>query len=137
MADESEIGKEELKPVHWLGRARQEVASFPGEVRGEIGFALWFAQRGEKHPSAKPLKGFKGAGVLEVVDDHRGDTYRAVYTVRFSEAIYVLHAFKKKSKSGIKTLKHDIDLIEDRLKAAQAMHKQRQQEGEHEDPTKD
>ena len=74
---------------------------------------------GDKHPSAKPLKGFKGAGVLEIVEDYRGDTYRAVYTVRFAEAVYVLHAFKKKSKSGIKTPQHELDLIGKRLKTAE------------------
>jgi phage-related protein len=80
---------------------------------------LSFAQRGGKHPSAKPLKGFKGAGVLEIVEDHRGDTYRAVYTVRFAKAVYVLHVFMKKSKSGIKTPKHEMELIDRRLKAAE------------------
>ena len=92
----------------------------PQEVSREIGHALWFAQIGDKHPSAKPLKGFKGAGVLEVVEDYAGEAYRAVYTVRFARAIYVLHVFHKKSKSGIKTLKHEIDLVERRLKLARA-----------------
>lgn len=107
-----------VKPVYWVGSSRDDVRGFPDEVRREVGFALHFAQRGEKHPSAKPLKGFKGAGVLEVVEDRQGDTYRAVYTVRFANAVYVLHAFKKKSKTGIKTPRHEIDLIESRLKKA-------------------
>ena len=111
-------GKE--KAVRWVGRSREDLRQFPDEAKRDIGFALAFAQRGEKHPSAKPLKGFGGAGVLEIVEDHRGDTYRAVYTVRFGEIVYVLHAFVKKSTSGIKTPKRDIRLIEQRLKAAEA-----------------
>ncbi len=79
---------------------------------------------GDKHPSAKPLKGFKGAGVLEIIEDHAGDTYRAVYTVRFMLAVYVLHVFQKKSKSGIETPRHEIELIESRLKWAKADHEQ-------------
>ena len=102
----------EEKPVHFVGGSRGDLQDFPDEVRRDIGFALSFAQRGQKHPSAKPLKGFKGAGVLEIVEDHRGDTYRAVHTVRFALAVYVPHAFKKKSTSGIKTPKHELDLIE-------------------------
>lgn len=89
-----------------------------------MGFALYLAQTGEKHMAVKPLKGFGGAGVLEVVEDHDGDTFRAVYTVKFSSAVYVLHAFQKKSKSGIKTPQTDIDLIRQRLKLAELMHKQ-------------
>lgn len=107
-----------MKPVHWVGSSREEVREFPKAVRREIGFALEAAQQGDKHPSATPLRGFGGAGVLEVVENHLGDTYRAVYTVRFAEVVYVLHAFKKKSKSGIKTPKQEIDLIRARLKRA-------------------
>lgn len=106
------------KPIHWVASSREDLRAFPDEARRDVGFALSFAQRGEKHPSAKPLKGFTCAGVLEIVEYHRGDTYRAVYTVRFAEVIYVLHAFKKKSKSGIKTPQHEIELIERRLKVA-------------------
>lgn len=84
-----------------------------------MGFALYQAQIGEKHASAKPLKGFSGAGVLEIVTDHIGDTFRSVYTVRFPTAIYVLHAFQKKSKTGIKTPAEDVELIRRRLKAAE------------------
>ena len=92
---------------------------FPDEVRDGVGYALYVAQRGGKHDSVKPLKGFGGAGVLEVVEDYRGDTYRAVYTVRFATAVYVLHAFQKKSKRGSETPKEEIDLIKERLKAAE------------------
>jgi phage-related protein len=83
-----------------------------------MGFALRQAQEGQKHVNAKPLKGFSGAGVLEVVEDHAGNTYRAVYTVRFAGVVYVLHVFQKKSKKGSKTPKPDVDLIKQRLKAA-------------------
>ena len=87
-----------------------------------MGFALYEAQRGAKHVSAKPLRGFKGAGVLEVADDFDGDTFRAVYTVRFSDTVYVLHAFEKKSKRGISTPKREMDLIRVRLKLAHELH---------------
>jgi phage-related protein len=92
----------------------------PDDVVDVFGFALHLAQTGKKHEQAKPLKGFGGASVLEVVEDHLGDTYRAVYTVKIAEAIYVLHCFQKKSKQGIETPKHEMDLIRERLKAAQA-----------------
>ena len=91
---------------------------FPDEVQDVMGYALDFAQQGQKHPDAKPLKGFGGTGVLEIVDDYDGDTYRAVYTVKFAHAVYVLHCFQKKSKRGIATPKQDMDLIESRLKRA-------------------
>ncbi len=86
-----------------------------------MGFALYQAQLGGKHIAAKPLRGFKGAGVVEVVDDHDGDAFRAVYTVRFADAVYVLHAFQKQSKRGATTPKRDMDLIRDRLRMAQAL----------------
>ena len=92
----------------------------PEDVIDVFGFALHLAQTGKKHANAKPLRGCGGAGVLEVVEDHWGDTYRAVYTVKIDEAVYVLHCFQKKSKQGIETPKHDMDLIRERLKAAQA-----------------
>ncbi len=92
----------------------------PEDVIDVFGFALHLAQTGKKHANAKPLRGFGGAGVLEVVEDHLGDTYRAVYTVKIDDAVYVLHCFQKKSKQGIETPKHDMDLIRERLKAAQA-----------------
>ncbi len=124
MGEGEAADKNKDRPVHFVGASRQDLRGFPDEARRDIGFALSFAQMGKKHPSAKPLKGFKGAGVLEIVEDHRGDTYRAVYTVRFAKAIYVLHAFMKKSKSGIKTPKHEIELIERRLKTAEEDYQQ-------------
>jgi phage-related protein len=108
-----------LKPVEWVGSSLKDLKEFPEEVRQDIGYALYLAQCGDKHPSAKPLKGFKGGGVLEVVENFDGDTYRAVYTVKLAGTLYVLHAFQKKSKQGIATPKQDIDLIAARLKCAQ------------------
>jgi phage-related protein len=90
----------------------------PKEVRYVFGFAILLAETGAKHPHAKPMKGFGGAGVLEVVDDFQGDTYRAIYTLKFTGAVYVLHAFQKKSKRGAQTPKQDVDLIKERLKMA-------------------
>jgi phage-related protein len=109
---------EDLKAVVWVGSSLQDLRNFPALVQDEIGFALYQAQRGGKHVSAKPLKGFKGADVLEVVESHDGNAYRTVYTVKFKSAIYVLHAFQKKSKKGIKTPPEELDLVERRLKAA-------------------
>jgi phage-related protein len=106
------------KPIRWLGDSRQRLRTFPEDVKDDIGAALFWAQKGAKHPDAKPLSGFGGAGVLEVVEDHNGDTYRAVYTVRFADRIYVLHCFQKKSKKGRETARHDIDLIRERFKQA-------------------
>lgn len=108
-----------IKPVVWIGSSRSDLASFPEDVKDAIGYALYIAQCGGKHTSAKPLKGFGGAGILEVVEDHAGDTYRAVYTVRFIDCIYVLHAFQKKSKTGITTPKREIEPIRSRLKRAE------------------
>jgi phage-related protein len=118
----------ELKDLYWVGDTRQVVREFPAEVRRVIGRALDTAQRGGKDRTAKPLAGFKGAGVLEIVDDHDGDTYRAVYTVRFAEAVYALHAFQKKSKRGIRTPRQELELIRRRLIAAEADHRRRRQE---------
>ena len=106
------------KPVHWVGSSKRDLMSFPRAVTVEIGIALGVAQFGGTHPSAKPWKG-EGPGMFEIVEDHRGDTYRAVYTVRFSDAIYVLHAFQKKSPRGIRTARGDIGLISQRLRMAQ------------------
>lgn len=106
------------KPLDWVGSSKKDFVGFPEPVKDEIGNALGLAQFGGKHPSAKPWKG-QGAGVFEVVEDHAGDTYRAVYTVRFKETVYVLHAFQKKSPRGIKTAQVDVDLVERRLKVAQ------------------
>ena len=107
-----------LKEVYWIGSSREDLRRCPEEAKDVLGYALHLAQAGGKHPDAKPLKGFPGAGTLEVVQDYRGDTYRAVYTVRFKDAVYVLHTFMKKSKVGIKTPKKDIELIKSRLKTA-------------------
>ena len=107
-----------MKALRWVGSSKDDLRGFPREVRRDIGYALHFAQAGDKHPSAKPIKGFRGAGVLEIVEDHRGDTYRAVYTVTFAGLVYVLHAFQKKAKKGIATPKREIDLIKERLKWA-------------------
>jgi phage-related protein len=112
------------KPVRWVGNSKDDLIGFPQEVRRRVGSALWDAQCGLKAPYAKPLRGFAGAGVLEIVDDHDGDTYRAVYTVRFAGAVYVLHAFQKKSKRGIATPKAELDLIKQRLKRAREDYEQ-------------
>ena len=109
------------KPVVWMGNVRAVLREFPQEVREEIGYAIYLAQTGDKHPHAKPLHGF-GPGTLEVVSDHRGDTFRAVYTVRLVERIYVLHAFQKKSKRGIATPKTELDLMRRRLRRAMELH---------------
>src|SRR5260370_15393252 len=110
--------EDQPKPVRWIGSSKKDLSDFPKEVRGRVGVALWQAQTGRKAPYAKPLKGFGDAGVLEVVDDFDGDAFRAVYTVRFAKAVYVLHAFQKKSKRGIATPKAELDLIDQRLKRA-------------------
>jgi phage-related protein len=108
-----------MKPLIWIGSSLDDLRAFPEEVKQVMGYALYLAQTGGKHPDAKPLKGFGGAGVLEAVDDHAGDTYRAVYTVKFPNAVYVLHAFQKKSKQGISTPKRDLETISSRLKRAE------------------
>ena len=107
------------KPMFWIGRSYDDLLSFPREVRRTFGFALGLAQQGGKFVHAKPLKGFGGAGVLEIVEDHQSDTFRCVYSVKFARAVYVLHAFQKKSKGGIKTPKQELDLIKERLKRAE------------------
>jgi len=107
------------KPVEWIGSSRDDLREFPREVRRVMGQAIDDAQHGGEHPAVKALKGFGGRGVLEVVDDFDGDTYRAVYTVKFAGVVYVLHAFQKKSKKGIATPQREIDLIKARLKRAE------------------
>lgn len=114
------------RPLIWLGSTRNDLRAFPRSVRREIGQALYTAQQGETDPAAKPLKGFGGAAVIEIVSDYRGDSWRAVYTVRYLEAIYILHAFQKKSKHGIATPKRDLDLIQCRLAEADRLHRERQ-----------
>lgn len=105
-----------MRELKWVGSSRRDLKEFPEDVQGTMGFALFQAQIGGKHPSTKPLRGHKGAGVLEVVDDFDGDTYRCVYTVRFEDAVYVLHAFQKKSTHGIETPEREMRTIEARLR---------------------
>ena len=108
------------KRLEWIGSSYKDLMALPADVRRLFGFALSLAQAGDKHDAAKVLKGFGGAGVLEVVEDDVGGTYRAVYTVKFAEAVFVLHCFQKKSKRGIATPKEDMDIIHARLKIAEA-----------------
>ena len=110
------------KGLEWIGTSRKDMQALPLPVRRTFGYALYAAQLGERPPDAKPLKGFGGAGVLEVMEDYRGDTYRAVYTVRFEGTVYVLHVFQKKSKHGIGTPKRELDLIRERLKRAESLY---------------
>jgi phage-related protein len=109
------------KPLVWMGDSLNKVREFPPPVKDEIGFALYQAQIGKKHVNAKPLKGL-GHGVMEIVSDYRGDTFRAVYMVRWAHKVYFLHAFQKKSKSGIATPRPAIELIKQRLKRAVQLH---------------
>jgi|ERR1700675_810440 phage-related protein len=109
-------------PLEFVGSSRDDLSDFPNDVKRCIGLALRTAQKGGKHPDAKPLKGFKGAGVLEIISDFDGNTFRAVYTVRLRGIIYVLHAFQKKSRKGIKTPLNEIEKINSRLKDAEALH---------------
>lgn len=112
------------KPLLWIGSSKRDLMALPVGVRRFFGHALNFAQNGEQHDAARVLKGFGGAGVLEVVEDDAGGTYRAVYTVKFKEAVFVLHCFQKKSKSGIETPKREMDIIHSRLKIAETMAKE-------------
>ena len=106
------------RPLDWVGASKKDFLNFPEPVKDEMGNALGLAQFGGKHPKAKPWKGH-GPGVFEIVEDHRGDTYRAIYTVRFPKVVYVLHAFQKKSPKGIRTARADVDLVRQRLSVAQ------------------
>jgi phage-related protein len=112
-----------VKPLFWIASAKEDLRDFPEQVKDVLGFALFQAQKGGKHVAAKPLKGFDGAGVLEIVDDDKGGTFRAVYTVKFAGAVYVLDAFQKKSKKGVKTAPGNIDRIKRRLKEAEEHYK--------------
>jgi phage-related protein len=103
------------RELFWVGSTLDDLRAFPEEVRLEMGHALHLAQLGDKSPEAKPLRGFQGAGVLEVVENHDGNTFRAVYTVRLESGVYALHAFQKKSHQGIATDQRDLDLIRKRL----------------------
>ncbi len=118
--------RENIKPLRWIGSSRNDIQSFPRAVKSEIGQALYTAQRGQTDPAAKALKGFGGASVLEIVAPYDGNTWRTVYTVRLKRAIYVLHAFQKKSKSGVATPQKEIDLIWKRLADAERDHKNRE-----------
>lgn len=109
-----------LRSLEFIGSSRKDLVAFPEAARQDVGHALFLAQQGERAPGAKVLKGFGGGGVVEIVEDHDGDTYRCVYTVRLEHAVYVLHAFEKKSKRGAETPRHDIDLVRSRLREAEA-----------------
>ena len=125
------------KPVFWEGSSRRDLRRFPKAIRLTVGQALFDAQTGKKHPDAKPLKGFGGAGVLEVVEDDNGNTYRAVYTVKFAGVGYVLHAFQKKSKRGSKTPVQEIEKVRSRLKEAEKHHAEWVKEQERKGPAAD
>jgi len=116
------------KPLHWIASSLDDMRSLPDEVQDDLGYQLGYAQFGAMPPSAKPWKG-EGPGVFEVVEDYRGDTYRAVYTVRFAEAVYALHVFQKKSPKGIKTRQSDVDLVKRRLKEAQRQYEEQYGQG--------
>ena len=113
-----------LRPLRWIASSRRDYSDFPETVQEAFGFELFLAQTGQHPPSAKPLRGF-GGGVVELVEDFDGNAYRAVYTVRFETAVYVLHCFNKKSKRGIKTPQSEIELIRRRLRDAEADHSHR------------
>lgn len=119
----------EPKNVVWVGSSLKDLKALPVAVRRSFGVALFAAQLGEWPPDAKPLKGFGGTGVLELIEDHKGDTFRAVYTVRFATSLYVLHVFQKKSKRGIATPQRDLDLIKERLKQAEQHYKEQKKGG--------
>jgi phage-related protein len=122
----STTNEQSLKPVVWIGSSHEDLREFPDTVQDRLGYALFVAQRGGKHRDAKTLGGFGGAGVVEVVEDYRGDTFRAVYTVRYAGAVYVVHAFQKKSKTGRETPHRDMELIRRRLREAQEIAKERE-----------
>lgn len=115
--------KPAFKPLVWVGSSLDDLREFPDTAQDHVGYALFVAQQGGKHRNTKTLTGFGGAGVIEVVTDHRGDTFRAVYTVRYHSAIYVLHAFQKKSRTGRETPRREMDLIEQRLREAERIAK--------------
>lgn len=120
---EAADAEEPLRPLFWIASSKNDLRHFPEDVKAVMGFALFQAQQGGKHIAAKPLKGFGGARVLEIVEDDNGNTFRGIYTVKFAGAVYVLDAFQKKSKKGNKTPQGDIDRIKQRLKAAEEHYK--------------
>ncbi len=113
-----------LKPLIWVGSSKYDLSDFPREVKHSMGYALCLAQNGKQHVHAKVLKGFSGASVVEIIENDTSGTFRVVYTVKMPKAIFVLHAFQKKSKHGIATPQKDIDLIKKRLKEAQKIYKE-------------
>jgi phage-related protein len=117
---------ESARPLVWLGSSRRDLRAFSRAIRRKMGVALYAAQQGETDPAAKPLKGFGGASVMEIVSEDKSGAWRAVYTVRYAEAVYVLHAFQKKSKRGIAMPRQDLDLIKQRLAEAGRLHRERQ-----------
>jgi phage-related protein len=120
------VAENNLKPLVWIGSSKKDLLRFPDEVQRVAGYAIYLAQIGKKHQQAKPLAGFGGAGVLEVVEDFDGDSYRAVYTVRLSGVVYVLHAFQKKSRRGIETPAFEMNVIRARLEDAEHLHARRE-----------
>jgi phage-related protein len=116
---------DQVRPVVWIGSSRRDLRAMPQQVRRDIGQALYTAQQGMTDPAAKPLKGFGGAWVMEIVERYRTDAYRAVYTAHFDDVVYVLHVFQKKSKSGIATPTHELELIRKRFAEAERHHRER------------
>ena len=112
-----------VKPVIWIGSSRKDLRDFPDPVQDHVGYALFVAQQGGRHPDSKILTGFRGAGVVEIIKDYRGDTFRAVYTLRYAGAVFVLHVFQKKSKTGRETPRRDMELIRQRLSEAEQVAK--------------
>ncbi len=117
-------GNRPSRPVHWMGSSKEDLRGFPAQVQDDVGYALWVVQQGDTPLGAKPLRGFGGAAVMEIVDDYDTDAFRVVYTVRFRQAIYVLHSFQKKSTVGVRTSPQDMDTIRGRLRAAQEHHRE-------------
>lgn len=113
-----------LKPLIWVGSSKDDLLEFSEKIRGTFGYALYLAQRGERHMHSKILKGFGGAGVIEIIENDESGTFRIVYTIKMPKIVFVLHAFQKKSKQGIKTPKQEIDIIKKRLKEAQEIYKE-------------
>jgi phage-related protein len=126
------IERPELKPCVFIGSGRRDLKRFPAKVQNRVGYALNRVQQGDEPIAAKAPKGFGGRAVLEILDDFEGDTYRAVYTVRFAGTVYVLHAFQKKAKKGVATPKHEIELIKSRLREAEMHYRARTERGERE-----
>jgi phage-related protein len=112
------------RPILWIASAKRDLMAMPSDVIDDFGFGLYQAQIGKHPDSGKVLTGFGGASVVELVNDYHGDTFRAIYTVRFAEAVIVLHVFQKKSKKGVETSKQDIELIRTRLKTAEEIYKE-------------